>query len=356
MANESIKAGFQRLWQHTKTLVNGVSLRVNSLANEVSVGFDNCEWRIDDAYTRLTDVEDRVTTLEGGDPCLIAGTQILMADGTTKNIEDLTEGDMIKSWDVVNNEYIDVKCLARIRTGVARDWQLHVFDNNSVLTIYEAHAIYSKKRGCPKPSAQWQVGDIALSLDGADTEFCGVVKRTDDHYTDRYTLITDNNLYFANGILCGHYGHKKIAAYNNGHIKNATEEELARYRAESEIYDTFFNWRTNPEYLVASTKIRAQFLKAEKAIEQNKKSLAGLDYKTIKKLQGELSDEEWAETVAYCKSCREIINEKEVEKENLQNQLRAIRDDMGIVHRYIPDCFKACFEMDLAAIKAKTNE
>ena len=380
MANNSIYSAFERMWAHTNTTFATKQYVDNAISNAPdSGGYDDSEVReliqansdaivnlddrisnevwggIDSLQESVQSLDERINQLEQNMPCLIAGTQILMADGTTKNIEDLQEGDMIKSWDLDNNTYVNVKCLARIRTGVAKDWQLHVFDNDSVLTIYEAHAIYSKERGCPKPTKQWEVGNIALALDGIDTEFCGVVKRTDDYYTDRFTLITENNLYFANGILCGHHGNKKMSAYNSGYIKNVSEEELARYRAESKIYETYFNWRTNPEYLVASTKIRAKFNKADKLIEDNKKKLAQLDYKTIKRLQGELTDEEWAETVEYCNSCRNVINEKEIEKENLQNELRSVRDNLGIVHRYIPDCFKACYNIDMEYIRNQNN-
>lgn len=369
MANQSIRDAFERMWQHiniklgnytTKSELDDAiqSVDIPNLDDYATIAYvddqiGNYVWgEIDNIHSSISSLEGRVDALEQGQPCLIKGTQILMADGTTKNIEDLQEGDMIKSWDLDNNTYVNVKCLACIRTGVAKDWQLHVFDNDSVLTIYEAHAIYSKERGCPKPTKQWEVGDIALALDGADTEFCGVVKRTDNYYTERFTLVTENNLYFANGILCGHHGNKKIAVYNSGYIKNASEDDLARYKAEAEIYDTYFNWRTNPEYLVASTKIRAKFNKADKLIEDNKKKLASLDYRTIKRLQGKLTDAEWEETVEYCDACRETINIKEVEKNDLQNELRAIRDNLGIVHRSVPDCFKACYALDMEYIRS----
>ena len=37
-------------------------------------------------------------------PCFVAGTKIMMEDGTTKNIEDVIVGDIVMSFDFKNDE------------------------------------------------------------------------------------------------------------------------------------------------------------------------------------------------------------------------------------------------------------
>ena len=43
-------------------------------------------------------------TTDDSSVCLMAGTQIAMADGTTKNIEDIQPGDEIQSYNPVTKE------------------------------------------------------------------------------------------------------------------------------------------------------------------------------------------------------------------------------------------------------------
>ena len=136
-------------------------------------------------------------------------------------------------------------------------------------------------------------------------------------------------------------------------MKTATEEEINLFKKEVEIYETYKNWRTEPVYLSRTMKIRSKYRQANEIIVKNKKQLAGLDYKTIKRLQGELSDEEWQEVVAFCINCRNIINEKEEEKVQLMDQISQIRTELGVVHNSAKDCFKACYDLNMQYIKSR---
>lgn len=58
---------------------------------------------------------------------------------------------------------------------------------------------------------------------------------------------------------------------------------------------------------------------AEPRIRELKQLLASQDYKTIKYMQGELTEEEFAEVKAQCKSWRDEINK--LEQEQVKNEL-----------------------------------
>jgi len=47
----------------------------------------------------------------GGNTCFVAGTQITMADGSSKNIEDVIKGEMVLSYDLETKEYVSKKVL-----------------------------------------------------------------------------------------------------------------------------------------------------------------------------------------------------------------------------------------------------
>ena len=55
-------------------------------------------------------------------------------------------------------------------------------------------------------------------------------------------------------------------------------------------------------------------------IDVYRQKLAELDYKTIKRLQGVLSDEEWEQTKAECAALRSKINDLEAELAEMEEQ------------------------------------
>lgn len=77
----------------------------------------------------------------------------------------------------------------------------------------------------------------------------------------------------------------------------------------------------NGKYIEVAERVpSAEELQAQKLaeIEQIEIQLAKLDYKTIKRMQGKLSDAEWEETCEVCDNLRKRINqlEKEVADES----------------------------------------
>lgn len=50
-------------------------------------------------WSAITLIEISTSDTSGGEKCFIGGTQILMADGSLKNIEDIQIGEMVKSYD-----------------------------------------------------------------------------------------------------------------------------------------------------------------------------------------------------------------------------------------------------------------
>ena len=51
------------------------------------------------------------------DQGLKAGTQILLADGTSKNIEEIKYGDIIQSWNLIDKVFMPVKAYGAIALG-----------------------------------------------------------------------------------------------------------------------------------------------------------------------------------------------------------------------------------------------
>lgn len=101
--------------------------------------------------------------------------------------------------------------------------------------------------------------------------------------------------------------------------RELTEQELYNKR----INDEFVRLSSLPKTEIILTKEQIQKelerVKNLERIRELKQLLASQDYKTIKYIQGELTEEEFAEVKAQCKSWRDEINK--LEQEQVKNSL-----------------------------------
>jgi len=134
--------------------------------------------------------------------CLIAGTLITMANGTTKRIEDISYDDHIRVWDFDTAGFATARALwiKRVETAVA--YNELTFSDGSILRTVDQHRIFNKQAGAftYPMTDDTPLGTITYTVDG--TEAVLVSKRTVTETVDYYNVITDRHMnLFANGIL-----------------------------------------------------------------------------------------------------------------------------------------------------------
>ena len=135
--------------------------------------------------------------------CFLKGTDILLADGTAKKIEDLTYDDILKVWDFDEGQLGSAKICWLTRPGLKSNhyYQL-IFDNGTILKttgINSNHRIFSVDQSKVTNVADAKVGDKVFSIDGNLTI-------TDVKYIEEeceyYNVMTSGKINcFANGIL-----------------------------------------------------------------------------------------------------------------------------------------------------------
>lgn len=135
--------------------------------------------------------------------CILKGTDILVADGTTKKIENLTYDDELKVWDFDEGQLGTAKVCWLTRAGLTNDhyYQL-TFDDGTVLKttgINSNHRIFSVDQSKFTNVCDAKVGDKVYSING-------VLTITDLQYVEEeceyYNVITTGKINcFANGIL-----------------------------------------------------------------------------------------------------------------------------------------------------------
>ena len=243
-----------------------------------------------------------------------------MADGTHKNIEDVEYGEMIMSWDIENNRTIPCKSFGKVFTGWGIVWDHLCFDNGSVLKIFLNHRIFNADKGYLTDSKNWEIGQRGIASNGDFATYCYKPKKARSGLSEKkYTIFCETGMFFANDILCGHPLGQPLDVYKRTHKRiPLTDEEIADLEAYANTReDYYFEEIQNAEYLMETLPYRKACDIAEKMIAKYKKDLSGRDYKTIKAMQGKLSDADFAENVEACETLRAKVNEQEeIVKEN----------------------------------------
>lgn len=264
----------------------------------------------------LNDLLSRVRTLENK-VCIKAGTQITLADGTTKNIEDVKYGDTLLGYDVLSDKMINVKSYGIVPTGKAHIWELFAFEDGRTVEIYDTHQLYSETNGRMLESNKWKCGDYGIGVEGEPIQLALTDRVGDAHEDYKYQIYTENGTCFANGILLGHDPWCCYRQYSNCHednpwLEDLTEEEVAYFKSLADIYENERRSHLNTrEYVKKAAPYFAKINIANQEIEDRKAQLSGQDYKTIKHSQGVLSEEDFALTIADCETLRAEIAEYE---------------------------------------------
>ena len=105
--------------------------------------------------------------------CFLKGTKILLADGSSKNVEDLTYSDSLKVWDFDNGCLGIANICWLTKPNLKNDHYYKLtFDNGTVLKttgINSNHRIYSVDQNKFVNVSDSKIGDKVYSIDGVLT-------------------------------------------------------------------------------------------------------------------------------------------------------------------------------------------
>lgn len=105
--------------------------------------------------------------------CFLKGTKILLADGSSKNVEDLTYSDSLKVWDFDNGCLGTANICWLTKPNLKNDHYYKLtFDNGTVLKttgVNSNHRIYSVDQNKFVNVSDSKIGDKVYSIDGVLT-------------------------------------------------------------------------------------------------------------------------------------------------------------------------------------------
>lgn len=269
----------------------------------------------------------RVTALEE-QICLIEGTKIKMADGSEKNIEDVQTGDMVLSYNPAKAEQIPAMALKSVRTGVAKDFDVLVYENGNYAEMYQEHSIYDTALGYPHSHKEWNVGDEGLMVDGPSK----LIRKTTSRHAiikERFVLVTSTGLYYANGILMGIWPSTKYNITKHScYSLNLPDDILNEFKREGELNDRSNTLEINPDFMKRSKTLQTTIYNLSKEIEDCKKNLFDTDYIVTKFTEGLISAAEWLKSKASRANWRNLINQDEGPLAEAREQLEALKQQI----------------------------
>jgi intein/homing endonuclease len=131
--------------------------------------------------------------------CFVAGTQISMEDGSTKNIEDVQVGEKVLTYNEQSGEQ---------EAGVVGDLKQHevtsvirlTLDNENIIITTEEHPFFIEGKGWVK-AGEIEVLDVCKKVDGSESLISTVEKLDETHMVYNLLSVSDNHNFYANGIL-----------------------------------------------------------------------------------------------------------------------------------------------------------
>lgn len=309
----------------------------------------------DDWLVTAAAVQELIT--ENWYPCVSEDTLITMANGTTKPIKEVQSGEEILSYNPTTQEKCTAVVIKAYKTGETAHFQNWIFNDGKHLSTYGHHGYYDATEKRIKnienvnPYATGRARSFFLNEDLEPHLVTTVV--TDSSYENirsRYNLISSNNLYFANGILCGHTPVDKLAYFVHRSLDKKLPENIkAIFKQDCKTYDDFNAIYKNADYLLETNEARTNFHLANRIIIRDRKALAALDYKIMKHIESALGEEEYEQVISRKATLREEINQYRPQfHENL-----AIIEAANLKYRNgatVQSIFEMCCDRDNAAL------
>ena len=142
------------------------------------------------------------TSGQFGSICLIAGTMILLSDGTRKAIEDITYTDKLQSWNFDQGCYAETTALWIKQAETGYQYNLLTFSDGTTLRTFDQHRIFNKEAGAftyPMTDAT-PIGTTTVNEHGQEITL--VDKQVIQDTIEYYNVITDYHMnLFSDTIL-----------------------------------------------------------------------------------------------------------------------------------------------------------
>ena len=145
--------------------------------------------------------------------CLTGDTLITMANGTRKRLDEIKVGDKVLSFNPSTGLLQpDLVYSADSHLTKTHDhYDRYEFDDGTVIKVVHRHRFYNVDKQRMLHLDCWEIGDRAFKQNGSTVRLVKAQPHYEDVETLHYTIFTENQNYFANGLLSGNRFTKKLS-------------------------------------------------------------------------------------------------------------------------------------------------
>ncbi len=179
--------------------------------------------------------------------CFLAGTKVLMANGMSKNIEDIKPGDLVKSYDFDNKKMVDSE-VAYHHEHLAEEMGGYYLVINNNLCVTPNHRFYTKN-GLVQAGNLEVKDKIFSNVQGTYCPVSSIKKVYCPSKTYDLSIKNLNNYYVKSND-------KFLLVHNAGvDIELTVEEDIELQNLEIDSYGSFIKFNINPLYELGEINI-----------------------------------------------------------------------------------------------------
>lgn len=142
--------------------------------------------------------------------CLTGDMLITLPDRSQKRIDEITLDDKVLSYNpntmLLEPDTITYCDSDKVKTD--NKYDIWTFSDGTIVKTVHRHRFYNVERQAMTYMDEWKIGEHTVSIDGAEVELVSheVVEQEVRHFT----IFTENQNYFVNGLLSGNRHTKKM--------------------------------------------------------------------------------------------------------------------------------------------------
>ena len=162
------------------------------------------------SFNEFLTLTSDITITEANDTCLTGDMLITLADGTTKRIDTITLADRVLAYnpETMTLEADEVIRCDSDKIKTSGEYDIWVFDDDSVVKTVHRHRLYNVEKQAMVYMDEWNIGEHAIKIDGTKVALVNHVNVQEE--VRHYTLFTNHQNYFVNGLLSGNRYTKRL--------------------------------------------------------------------------------------------------------------------------------------------------
>lgn len=260
--------------------------------------------------------------------CFIEGTQVLMADGSEKAIEEITVGDEVAFYDAKSGERKKTTIVLPPVGGKCREYNTYCFSDGTELNVYGEQRIWREEDREYRFLSEFTVGEHTRNAVGEVLQLTGVREVKTEQSVRHYYLLTGDGRYSVNAIQTVTSDQPKYFAFlkpQNAQYRPDAEEmhRMARGVWKRILKRTPYNNPMAKEAIQAEARVIGS---GTEEIQRLKAYLTDTDYIVMKHAEGVLTDEEFEEKKTIRQNARDRINVLEEDIRKAEEKIEAVKD------------------------------